>query len=350
MPAVIERTAQGLYCPAGDFYIDPRRPVPRAVVTHAHSDHARWGCDRYLAAAPGEQLLRMRMSPEAEFQFLPYGESVTHGGARISFHPAGHILGSAQVRVEVAGQVAVVAGDYKLGPDATCDSWQPIPCHLFVTESTFALPVYRWPDQQRVFDAINRWWRQASEDGKCCVIYGYAVGKSQRLLAGLDPSIGPIYTHGAVEKGVQAYRRSGVALPETRYVGAMPKKQDWSGGIVVAVPSAHGTAWMRRFGRVSSAMASGWMMIRGTRRRRAADRGFVLSDHVDWPTLLEAIELCDPERVWVQHGYADVAARYLREIGRDAVAIDRSGRRSGDDEEDATEAEAVKAKAEESPS
>lgn len=334
MSEILQRTEKGLYCVAGDFYIDPVRPVARAVVTHAHSDHARWGCGHYLATQNSESLLRMRMSPDAEFEFLPYGQTITHHGVRISFHPAGHMLGSGQVRVEVNGQVAVVAGDYKLGDDATCEPWQPIRCHLFVTESTFALPVYRWPPQQTVFQSINDWWRANAEQGKCTVIYGYAVGKSQRLIAGLETNIGPIYTHGAVEKGVQAYRATGVDLPATTYTGSLEKKHDWSGGIVVAVPSAHGTPWLRRFGKISTAMASGWMMIRGTRRRRATDRGFVLSDHVDWPTLLQAIELCDPQRVWVQHGYSEVAARFLRSLGRDAVAMDRSGRRSDDDDSD----------------
>ncbi|KAA5539350.1 ligase-associated DNA damage response exonuclease [Roseiconus nitratireducens] len=333
---LIRQTPLGTYCAAGDFYIDPQRPVRRAVITHAHSDHARWGCDHYLATTSSEHLLRMRLSNDADFQFAPYGQTVHHHGVQISFHPAGHMLGSAQIRLEHRGQVAVVAGDYKLGPDATCASWQPIRCHLFVTESTFALPVYRWPDADQVFESINRWWRDSAAAGKCCLLYGYAVGKSQRLLAGLDTSIGPIYTHGAVEKGVQAYRDSGVKLPETRYVGSIDGKHDWSGSLVLAVPSAHGTPWTRRFGAVSTAMASGWMMIRGPRRRRATDRGFVLSDHIDWPGLLEAVALCDPDKVWVQHGYTAVAARYLCELGRDAVSIDRSGRR-GEEEEDGSE-------------
>ncbi|MCC9599235.1 ligase-associated DNA damage response exonuclease [Stieleria sp. JC731] len=329
---LLESTERGLYCPIGDFYIDPRRPVERAVVTHAHTDHARWGCKQYLSAKEGEHLLRMRMSPDAQFDFLPYGKQVTHHGVRVSFHPAGHILGSAQVRLEYRGQIAVVAGDYKLGPDPTCESWEPVPCDLFVTESTFALPVYRWQDQDEIFASINRWWRRSADEGKCCLLYGYAVGKSQRLLAGLEPSIGPIYTHGAVEKGVQAYRASGVHLPMTTYVGEVKQKADFAGAMVVAVPSAHGTPWMRRFGNVSAAMASGWMMIRGTRRRRAADRGFVLSDHVDWTTTLKAIELCNPQQVWVHHGYSAILARYLNSIGRTAIALDQTGRR--DDSED----------------
>ncbi len=332
MNALLQSTPRGLYCPAGDFYVDPRVPVERAVVSHAHSDHARWGCKRYLAAQKSEQLLRMRLSPDAQFHFLAFGESHAVNGVKLSFHPAGHMLGSAQVRIEHRGQVAVVTGDYKLGDDPTCESWQPIHCDLMVTESTFGLPVYRWPSEQVTMAAINEWWRANQAIGKCSVLYGYAIGKSQRLLAGLDSTVGPIYTHGAVEKGVQAYRRSGVRLPKTTYVGTIRGKHDWSKAMVVAVPSAHGTPWMRRFGRASTAMASGWMAVRGSRRRRSVDRGFVVSDHVDWPTLLQAIDACDPDRVWVTHGYSAVVARYLNEAGRDAQAID-SGLRTEQDED-----------------
>lgn len=325
-------TERGLHCEPGGFYVDPRQPVERAVVSHAHTDHARWGCRHYLAASPGEHLLRMRMSDEAEFQFLPYGESISVGGVQISFHPAGHMLGSAQVRLEYRGQVALVTGDYKLGNDPTCESWQPVRCDLMVTESTFGLPVYRWRPDEELNSAINDWWRQSRDAGKCCVLYSYAVGKSQRLLAALDPSIGPIYTHGAVEKGNEAYRQSGVALPDTTYVGSIEGKHVWKGGMVVAVPSAHATPWMRRFGRVSTAMASGWMAVRGSRRRRNVDRGFVVSDHVDWPSLLSAINACDPETVWVTHGYSAVVARYLNEHGRDAVVLEDSQRGEYDED------------------
>jgi putative mRNA 3-end processing factor len=331
MNEMLTTTDVGLYCAPGDFYIDPWRPVQRAIVTHAHSDHARWGCRHYLGARPSEHLLRMRLGAEADIATLPYGQQIQHGAAKVSFHPAGHMLGSAQIRVEVAGRVAVVTGDYKLGSDPTCESWEPIRCDLMVTESTFGLPVYRWPDQEIVFDQINRWWRQNAAAGICTIIYGYAIGKSQRILAGLDRTIGPIYTHGAVEKGVDAYRRSGVPMPPTTPVSETDSSTDFRGAIVVAVPSAHGTPWMRRFGNVSTAMASGWMMIRGMRRRRAVDRGFILSDHVDWPSLISAVDRCDPKEVWITHGSSAVVARFLRDRGYDARSIDT---RFGEEEED----------------
>lgn len=332
MKGILEVTSHGLYCVPGDFYIDPHLPVARAVVTHAHADHARWGCQHYLAAKPGEQLLRSRMSSDAEFLFLPYAETLTIGGVRVSLHPAGHILGSAQVRVEYRGEVVLVTGDYKLEEDPTCEAWQPVRCHWMISESTFGLPVYRWPSPASVFDSINQWWRGCRDAGKCCLLYGYAVGKSQRLLAGLDPSIGKIFCHGAVEKGNEAYRRSGIALPETTYVGSVDRRQDWQGALVVAVPSVHGTPWTKRFGRASSAMASGWMAVRGARRRRSVDRGFVLSDHVDWPSLLQAIEECNPETVWLTHGYSAVVARYLADQGRDARCLEMQGRNTGEED------------------
>lgn len=337
MQRILQSTTRGLYCMLGDFYVDPLSPVDRAVVTHAHSDHARWGCKRYLAAQPGESLLRMRMSPDAEFRFLPYGETLTVGGVQVSFHPAGHILGSAQVRLEYRDQIVLITGDYKLGSDPTCKAWEPVPCHTMVTESTFGLPIYRWEQEQTIVDSINQWWRESRDDGKCCLLYGYAVGKSQRLLAGLDPSIGKIYCHGAVEKGNEAYRQTGIAIPETTYVGSIAGKHDWRGAMVVAVPSVHGTPWTKRFGRCSTAMASGWMAVRGARRRRSVDRGFVMSDHVDWPSLLAAIDACNPETVWVTHGYSATVARYLVEHGRDARVLDSRSRSEAD--EDAVDSE-----------
>jgi putative mRNA 3-end processing factor len=272
------------------------------------------------------------MGPNADFQFLDYGQTLTVGGVRISFHPAGHILGSAQVRLEYAGQVVVVTGDYKLGVDPTCDAWEPVRCHHLVSESTFGLPIYRWPSPESVFQSVNAWWRSSRDEGKCCLLYGYAVGKSQRLLANLDASIGPIYCHGAVEKGNQAYRRSDVKLPETIYVGSIASKHDWCGAMVLAVPSSHGTSWTKRFGRCSTAMASGWMAVRGARRQKSVDRGFVLSDHVDWPSLLTAISQCNPDTVWLTHGYTATVARYLQEQGRDARALDLKGRSFGEED------------------
>jgi putative mRNA 3-end processing factor len=312
---LLTTTDRGLYCEAGDFFIDPWKKVHRAIVTHAHSDHARWGMDRYLCAKEGAGVLRERLGDDASIDTLEYGERLTIGDTKVSLHPAGHILGSAQVRVEHRGQVYVVSGDSKTERDVTCTPFEPVKCHTFVTESTFGLPIYRWPHQQSVFDEINRWWRANQSAGKCSLLMGYALGKCQRALSGLDPSIGPILLHGSVDRLTTVYREQGVALPATEYVGMQPKGFDWSQALVLAPPSVQGTPWVRRFGDHSTAFMSGWMAIRGTRRRRAVDRGFVLSDHVDWPCLMETIAATEAESVWVTHGYSAVVARYLEDQG-----------------------------------
>jgi putative mRNA 3-end processing factor len=340
--ALLTLTDRGLYCEPGDFFVDPWAPVPLAVVTHAHGDHVAWGCGRYVTSAEGAGVLRLRLSPGADVTALAYGAPLEHRGVRVSLHPAGHILGSAQVRMEHRGEVWVVSGDYKTEPDPTCAPFEPVRCHGFVTESTFGLPIYRWAPPAETYAAINAWWRANAEAGLVSMLYGYALGKAQRLLAGLDPSIGPILTHGAIERLVAAYREAGVALPPTMHATAAGR-DGARGAIVVAPPSTHNTTWMRRFGPSSSAMASGWMRVRGARRRRALDRGFVLSDHADWPGLLSAIAATGAERVWVTHGFTGPMVRWLGERGLDARAI--ATRFEGERREagDAAEEEAVDA-------
>jgi putative mRNA 3-end processing factor len=322
---LLQLLPEGLYCPAGGFYIDPWQPVSRAVITHAHADHLCWGCQSYLASAESEPLMRLRLgrspSAGASLQCLPYREAVTIGEVRVSLHPAGHVLGAAQVRIEHRGQVWVVSGDYKTEPDPTCTPFEVVRCHVFVTESTFGLPIFRWPSQAAVFAEINAWWAQNAAQERASVLFGYALGKAQRLLAGLDPSIGPIFTHGAVESVNQAYRTQR-RLPPTRYVGEENDARAFKNALILAPPSANGTAWMRRFGDFSSAFASGWMQIRGARRRRAVDRGFVISDHADWPALVRVTRETGAERVWVTHGYNNAFARWLSEQGIAAQAVE----------------------------
>ncbi|MCI0376733.1 MAG: ligase-associated DNA damage response exonuclease [Gemmataceae bacterium] len=319
--ALLELTEAGLYCPAGDFHIDPWQPTPRAVITHAHADHARPGCGSYLAAAPGILILRVRLGPDASIQSLPYGETVALDRVRLSLHPAGHILGSAQVRLESDGEVWVVSGDYKRQHDATCSAFEPVRCHTFVTESTFGLPIYRWPNPDEVFSDINSWWRDNQEAGRTSILLGYTLGKAQRLLAGVDASLGPIYVHGAVERINEAYRQAGVSLPSTPIASDQPRRTPWDKALIVAPPSVVGSPWLRKFGDLSMAMASGWMQIRGTRRRQAVDRGFVLSDHADWPGLLQTIHETGAERVLVTHGYSAALARYLGGQGLSAEVL-----------------------------
>jgi putative mRNA 3-end processing factor len=289
--ALLDVTENGLYCAEADFYVDPWSPVERALITHAHSDHAVPGCRQYLTARTGERVLRARLDPDALVEAVEYGQAVEIDGVRVSFHPAGHIL-------------------------------EPLKCHVFVTESTFGLPIYRWPQEAHVQGEINDWWRSNQGAGKASVLFVYPLGKAQRVLAGLDPGTGPIHTHGAVERFAAIYREQGVALPRTIYAGAAAPGTDWSRAIILAPPSFTANPWLRRFGPLSTGFASGWMRIRGTRRRRSVDRGFVLSDHADWPGLLAAIETTGAKRVWVTHGYRGALVRWLRERGLDAQSVE----------------------------
>ena len=319
-PPLIIARPQGLYCPPGDFYIDPWREVDRAVITHAHGDHARFGHSSYLAARPSEHVLRTRLG-QIDLQTIDYGESLYVNGVQVSLHPAGHVLGSAQVRVEHAGRVWVASGDYKTNPDSTCVPFEPVRCETFITESTFGLPIYRWDDSRRVFSDINNWWSANASNGRTSVLFCYAFGKAQRILSGIDASIGPIVVHGAVEPLNRAYRASGVPLPTTQLV-SHTDKADLPRALVLAPPSAQGSLWLRRFGDYSDAFASGWMRVRGARRRRALDRGFVLSDHADWPGLVSAIDATGAEQVIVTHGHIPVMVRWLAEQGFTASAFE----------------------------
>lgn len=335
---LLETTDRGLYCAAGDFYIDPWLPVERAIITHAHGDHARWGCESYVGSREGERVMRTRLGTDASITAVSFGEGFSRNGVQLSLHPAGHILGSAQIRVEHRGEVWVVSGDYKTEPDPTCAPFEPVRCHTFITESTFGLPIYRWAPQRETFAEIRAWWRSNAAAGRASVLFAYALGKAQRLLAGfVEAPEGPIYTHGAVERLNQDYRATGVALPPTTYAGSVPRGHDWSTSLIVAPPSARGSTWLRRFGSHSTAFASGWMRIRGTRRRRSVDRGFALSDHVDWPSLLGAIAATSAESIMVTHGYRDTVVRWLREHGMAAQAL--ASQWEGEPEEDPVSAE-----------
>ncbi len=319
---LITQRPEGLYCPPGDFYIDPWRPVPRAVITHAHADHARRGHGAYLATAISAGVLRARLG-DITLQGLAYGETVRLNGVTISLHPAGHVLGSAQVRVEHGGRVWVASGDYFVSGhtndhNTTCAPFEPVRCDCFITESTFGLPIYRWAPQTSVMADINAWWQANADAGRASLLLGYSFGKAQRLLAGVDAGIGPIFVHGAVEPLNEAYRAAGVTLPATHKLDARDKAQDLRRALVVAPPSVQGSAWARKLGDCSDAFASGWMQLRGARRRHGVDRGFVLSDHADWPGLQRAIAATGAERVIVTHGYEAVMVRWLADQGLQA--------------------------------
>lgn len=317
-------TPAGLYCPAGGFHVDPWRPVARAVVTHGHSDHARHGHGCYHATGAGEGILRRRLGRDLALATHRYGEVFELGEARVSLHPAGHVLGSAQVRIEVAGEVWVVSGDYKREADPSCAPFELVECDGFVTEATFALPIYRWDRGERVVDDILAWWDENARQRRASILFCYALGKAQRLLAEIRArGERTVWLHGALAGMVDAYREAGVPLAPTALVGEAPKGERFAGELVLAPPSAMGTSWIRRFAEPSTGFVSGWMRVRGQRRRRGYDRGFVLSDHVDWPDVLRTVAETGARRVLCTHGYADTLARYLREErGLEAARID----------------------------
>jgi len=311
---VVTLTSKGLYCPAGNFYVDPWKPVERALITHAHADHARPGSTHYHAAKSGVGLLKKRLGEDAVIQAHDFAQKVQLGDAVASFHPAGHVLGSAQVRIEVDGEVWVISGDYKCDDDPSAEAFEAVACDIFVTEATFALPIYRWDPIEQVMDQLMRWWQTNAAAGKASVVFCYALGKAQRLLAEIGQrSERPIFVHGAIDALLPVYREAGIALPETVPVLDQPKEKNFAGELVIAPPSAFGSPWMQRLGDCGTAFASGWMRVRGHRRRRGFDEGFVLSDHADWPGLLQAIEATGAKKVFATHGYSDTLARYLKE-------------------------------------
>ena len=318
---VLSFTDRGIYCAAGDFYIDPWRPVERALITHGHADHARPGMMRYLSTDGAAPVIRHRLG-DINLETVAYGEVTRIGDAEVSFFPAGHVPGSAQIRVEVGGEVWVASGDYKVVDDGLSEPFEPVKCHAFITECTFGLPVFNWTPEAAARAALNAWWAKNAAEGRPSIIGAYSLGKAQRILAAVDPEIGPLLTHGAVENTNRVLRRQGYALPETVLVTPDTKSKDHPGALIVAPPSALGAAWARRFTGASTAFASGWMALRGVRRRRAADRGFVMSDHADWAGLNAAITATGAEKVFVTPGYTSIFARWLNEQGLDAHVLE----------------------------
>ncbi|WOI57080.1 ligase-associated DNA damage response exonuclease [Palleronia sp. LCG004] len=314
-------TDKGIYCALGDFFVDPWRPVDRALVTHGHADHSRPGMSSYLATDAAAPVMRHRLG-EISIDTMRYGERREIGGVTVSFHPAGHVPGSAQIRIEHRGEVWVVSGDYKVTPDGLSEPFEPVACDAFITECTFGLPVFKWADEDSVTAELNGWWQRNAAEGKTSIIGAYALGKAQRLLTAVNSDIGPILTHGAVENTNEVMRGQGIPLPDTIRVTPETDLKAIKGALVVAPPSALGTPWARRFGPSSTAFASGWMALRGVRRRRAADRGFVISDHADWEGLNTAIAETGAEKIFVTHGYTSIFRRWLEDQGYDAAIVE----------------------------
>jgi putative mRNA 3-end processing factor len=322
MKDLLTFTDQGIYCETGDFFIDPWKPVDKAIITHAHSDHAKWGHKKYLSHHLNRNILKLRLGADINLQTVDYTETITLNGVKVSFHPAGHIWGSCQIRVTYKGEVWVVSGDYKIENDGFSHSFEPVKCHTFITESTFGLPVFNWRPQDKVIDDIKAWWRANAEEGKASILTAYALGKAQRLIHNLGNDLGPIYVHGSIENVNTALQKDGARLPKTTYVSDKISKSSFPGSLIITPGSSLGTSWVNRFYPYEIATVSGWMQIRGIKRRRNAGHGFVMSDHADWDGLNQAISQTGAERIFVTHGYTDVFSRWLSDQGYDAKIVE----------------------------
>ncbi len=318
MSSLLAFTSSGIYCGKGNFFIDPWKPVDHALITHGHADHSRYGNKNYLAHQDSIPIIKHRLG-DINIQGVPYGESFVKNGVKVSFHPAGHLLGSAQIRVEHKGEVWVASGDYKATTDPIAEDYEPVKCHTFITECTFGLPVYNWPEENQVIKEIEDWWKQNQQIGKASLISAYSLGKAQRILALVNEDIGPIYCHGAVQAMNDVFRKSNHLHSRSNYLDDGVSKEDLSRALIIAPPSAIGSTWTRKLGPVSVGVASGWMMLRGSKRRQNVDRGFVLSDHADWEGLNEAIKATEASHVICTHGYTGVFSQWLNENGYNAV-------------------------------
>lgn len=317
---LIQFTQNGMYCPQGDFYIDPWKPVKKAVITHAHADHARPGNSYYLAQKLSIPILKLRLG-ENQFQSLDWKEQIDINGVKLSFYPAGHIIGSAQVRLEYGGEVWVIAGDYKVTDDGISKPFEPVKCDVFITESTFGLPVYHWKPQQMIFDNMLNWVAENKSRGKASVIIAYSLGKAQRVIEALRPLQEKIYAHGAVYNVQQTFIDEGLPLLPVERITPETSKNDLKEAVIVAPPGAEGSTWMRRFEPYAFAICSGWMQVRGNVRRRNADAGFVLSDHADWEGLIAAVKASGASKVFVTHGFQSVFSRYLNDLGIESAEV-----------------------------
>ena len=307
-------TNKGIYCEQADVYIDPWKKVPKAFITHGHSDHARPGSGQYVCVNESKNILKFRLKTQNVSSFA-FGEEILVNGVKFSFHPAGHIIGSAQIRVEYKGEVWVVSGDYKTEDDELSGKFESIPCHTFITECTFGLPIFNWKPQKEIFTDINNWWAKNRDLGKISCISAYSLGKAQRLISGLDSFNGNIYTQPAIEKTNEVIRNAGINIQKTIMLTPDISAEDLNGNIIIGsgpIPNS------KSYDNIERAAASGWMNMKKTRSWGGADYGFVLSDHADWQGLLSAIKASKAEKVLVTHGYVDVFSRYLKEKGYDA--------------------------------
>ncbi len=312
MSQLISFTDRGLFCEAGNFYIDPWKPVDKAVITHGHSDHAYSGHKSYLCHHFTKPILQLRLGDQ-QYQTAEWSERVDINGVRVSLHPAGHIIGSSQIRVEYKDEVWVVSGDYKTEDDGLSGAFEAVKCNTFITESTFGLPIYKWKPQAEIHEDIVNWVARNKENGRTSVILAYSLGKAQRVLQAIKETAQTIYAHGAIYNMQQTLIDAGWNITPVERITPETPKDKLKGAIVIAPPSADGTPWMKKFTPYAVGVCSGWMQVRGNMRRRNADAGFALSDHCDWPALLDSVKATGAENVFVTHGFQAAFSRYLNE-------------------------------------
>ncbi len=331
--ALIQFTNKGIYCKQGNFYVDPWEPVDFAVTTHGHADHVKWGNKNYLCHELTKPILTTRYGLEDNVQTLPYCESIHINGVKLSLHPAGHVIGSSQIRLEHKGEVCVISGDYKVEYDGISTAFEPVKCHTFVSESTFGLPIYHWESQEVIFNQIHNWVGSNHIKLKTSLLVAYSLGKAQRLIKNLAGSY-PIYVHHSIANLNDAFARAGVILPETIRITPEIKKEDLQQGIVIIPPALADGKWVKSLMQPAIGICSGWMMVRAGRRWRSADAGFALSDHADWPGLLTAIKATEAEKVFVTHGSTAIFSKYLNEIGIEAEEVStKYGSEENDDDQ-----------------
>lgn len=318
--ALIQFTNKGIYCKQGDFYIDPWRPVDRAVTTHGHADHVKWGNKAYLCHDLTKPILNQRLGEDLHIETLPYGKGVSINGVKVSLFPAGHVIGSAQIKLEYKGEVCVVSGDYKTEDDGISTAFEPVKCHTFVSESTFGLPIYKWQLQDTIFDQIKDWVSGNHDRNKTSVLVAYSLGKAQRLIKGLA-GYDELYVHNSIANLNDRFIHAGVDLPRTIRITTDTSKDELRNGIVIVPPALAEGRWIKKLHNAATGVCSGWMQVRASRRWRSADAGFALSDHADWPGLLSAIKATGAEKVFVTHGYTATFSKYLNEIGIESEEV-----------------------------
>ncbi|TCC90266.1 ligase-associated DNA damage response exonuclease [Pedobacter frigiditerrae] len=329
--ALITFTNRGIYCKQGNFHIDPWHPVDYAVTTHGHADHVKWGNKNYLCHDLTKPILKQRYGLEDNVQTLPYNKEIDINGVKLSLFPAGHVIGSSQIRIEYKGEICVVSGDYKVEYDGISTAFEPVKCHTFVSESTFGLPIYNWQPQELIFKQIKSWINDNCTKGKTSILVAYSLGKAQRLIKNLAGEY-PIYVHNSIANLNEGFAEAGVELPETIRITPEIKKDEMQKGIVIIPPALADGRWVKSLQQPAIGVCSGWMAVRAGRRWRSADAGFALSDHADWPGLLSAIKATEAEKVFVTHGVITVFSKYLNEIGINSEEVTTKYGAEDDDE------------------